>query len=158
MQNFCFRVVIFFVLRKVGFRLVQACDFPIVWKILILLVFWCRITNYFLVDFALSSFADSLTCVWLHRFRSFFRLFFQLSLYGHQPRSFSLLLLESYRLFGGVFLKIFYTPSLLLESFKTFVGVFLKKFIKISHRADFGCFDFPAFMLETSTQKLFSSS
>ena len=58
----------------------------------------------------------------------------------------------------GVFLKIFYTPSLLLESFKTFVGVFLKKFIKISHRADFGCFDFPAFMLETSTQKLFSSS
>ena len=76
MQNFCFRVVIFFVLRKVGFRLVQACDFPIVWKILILLVFWCRITNYFLVDFVLLSFTDSLTCVWLHRFRSLFRLFF----------------------------------------------------------------------------------
>ena len=68
MQNFCFRVVIFFVLRKVGFRLVQACDFPIVWKILILLVFWCRITNYFLVDLVLLSFKNSLTCVWLHRF------------------------------------------------------------------------------------------
>ena len=76
MQNFCFRLVIFFDLRKVGFRLVQAYDFPIVWKILILLVFWYRITNYFLVDFALLSFADSLTCVWLHRFRSLFRLIF----------------------------------------------------------------------------------
>ena len=103
MQNFCFRVVIFFVLRKVGFRLVQACDFPIVWKILILLVFWCWITNYFLVDFALLFFADSLTCIWFHRFRSLFRLFFLLSLYGKQPRNFSLLLLESYQQFGGVF-------------------------------------------------------
>ena len=36
--------------------------------------------------------------------------------------------------FAGVFLKIFYTPSLLLESFKLFVGVFLKKFIKFSHK------------------------
>ena len=60
--------------------------------------------------------------------------------------------------FVRVLCKFFYTSSLLLESFKPFVGVFLKKFIKISHRADFGCFDFPAFMLETSTQKLFSSS
>ena len=76
MQNFCFRVVIFFVLRKVGFRLVQACDIPIVWKILILLVFWCRIANYFLVDFVLLSFVDFLTCVWFHRFHSLFRLFF----------------------------------------------------------------------------------
>ncbi len=67
MPNFCFRVVIFFVLRKVGFRLVQARDFPIVWKILILLAFWCRIPNYFLVDFALLSFENSLTCVLFHR-------------------------------------------------------------------------------------------
>ena len=37
----------------------------------------------------------------------------------------------------GVFLKIFYTPSLLLESFKPFVGVFLKKFIKFSHKTGF---------------------
>lgn len=104
----------------------------------------------------LLSFGKSLTCVWLHRFRSLFRLFFQLFLYGQQPRNFSLLLLESYQQFGGVFykifpnplhyiwtftthfagvfLKIFYTPSLLLESFKPFVGVFLKKFIKISQK------------------------
>ena len=116
MQNFCFRAVIFFVLRKVGFRLVQRIVFEIDSKNLILLVFWCRIPNYFLVDFALLSFADSLTCVWLHRFRSLFRLFLQLSLYGQQPRNFSLLLLESYRLSGGVFYKNFSKlPSLYMD-------------------------------------------
>ena len=35
--------------------------------------------------------------------------------------------------FVGMFLKVFYTPSLLLESFKLFVGVFLKKIRKFSH-------------------------
>lgn len=127
MQNFCFRLVIFFDLRKVGFRLVQAYDFPIVWKILILLAFWCRIPNYFLVDFALLSFEKSLTCVWFHRFRSLFRLFFQISLYGQQPRNFSLLL---------------------LESFKTFVGVFLTKFIKISYLTNSTVLICPLFILE----------
>jgi len=60
--------------------------------------------------------------------------------------------------FVRVLCKSFYTPSLLLESFKPFVGVFLKKFIKISHKTDFGWLDFPAFMLEPSTRKLLFSS
>mgnify|MGYP006878183144 CR=1 FL=1 len=38
MQNFCFRVVIFFDLRKVGFRLVQRIVFEIDCKNLILLL------------------------------------------------------------------------------------------------------------------------
>lgn len=46
-------------------------------------------------------------------------------------------------LFAGVFLKFFYTPSLLLESCKLFVGVFLKKFRKFSHLAYFGVFVLP---------------
>ena len=134
MQNFCFRVVIFFVLRKVGFRLVQACDFPIVWKILILLVFWWRISNYFLVDFALLSFVDSLTCVWLHRFRSLFRLFFQLSLYGQQPRNFSLLLLESYRPSGEVFCENSSKfPTLYMDIYNPFCGGVFEDFLYPPH-------------------------
>ena len=132
MQNFCFRVVIFFDLRKVGFRLVQACDFPIVWKILILL-FWCRIPNYFLVNSALLSFADSLTCVWFHRFRSLFRLFFQLSLYGQQLRNFTLPLVGKLpTVWRGILHEFFQTPfTIYVRSSVILLGYFTKVFLKL---------------------------
>ena len=131
MQNFCFRVVIFFVLRKVGFRLVQACDFPIVWKILILLVFWCRITNYFLVDFALLSFADSLTCVLLHRFCSLFRLFFQLSLIGNSRETSLYYYWKVTDCLAGYFTRIFPNSIHYIWTFLChFVRVFCKSFSK----------------------------
>ena len=151
MQNFCFRVVIFFVLRKVGFRLVQACDFPIVWKILILLVFWCRITNYFLVDLVLLSFKNSLTCVWLHRFSLLISFDFcsypfignsrETSLYYYWKVTdclagyfaiislIHLLILESFNLFAGVFCKSFSALLLYMDICKPFCRGISRKFL-----------------------------
>ena len=116
--------------RKVGFRLVSSSVFEIDCKNLILLVFLCRIANYFLVDFVLLSFENSLTCVWFHRFRSLFRLFFSYPFYGHQPRNFSLLLLESYQQFGGVFYKKFSKPpSLYMDIYNPFCGDVFEGFL-----------------------------
>ena len=130
MQNFCIRVVIFFVLRKVGFRLVQACDFPIVWEILILLVFWCRIPNYFLVDFALLSFADSLTCVWFHRFRSLFRLIFVvIPLLAIAEKLLSTIIGKLPTVWRGILQKIFQPPSLYMDISNPFCGGFFEKFL-----------------------------
>ena len=128
MQNFCFRAVIFFVLRKVGFRLVQACDFPIVLKILILLVFWCRIPNYFLVDFEWLSFVDSLTCIWFHRFRSLLRLFFQLSLMGNSRETSLYYYWKVSNCLAGCFAKI---SSNSLHYIWTFLCHFVRVFCKI---------------------------
>ena len=136
----------FFFLRNVGFRLAQRIVFEIDCKNLILLVFWCRMPNYFLVDFALVSFIDFLTCVWFHHFSLLIWFVFQLSLYGKQRKNslyyywtvtnslagyFTRIFPNSLHYiwtflsyFVGVFLKIFYTILLLLESFKLFVRVF----------------------------------
>ena len=111
MQNYCFRVVIFFVLRKVGFRLVQACDFPIVWKILILLVFGCQIPNYFLVDFALLSFADSLTCVWVHRFSLLISFIFSvIPLWATAEKLLSTIIGKLPTVWRGILQEFFQTP------------------------------------------------
>ena len=119
--------------RKVGFRLVSSSVFEIDCKNLILLVFYCRIPNYFLVYFALLSFVDSLTYVWFHLFRSLFRLFFQLSLYEQQLGNFSLLLLESYRPSGGVFCENFLKfPTLYMDICLPVCGGVFRKFLKIS--------------------------
>ena len=120
----------FFFLRKVGFRLVQRIVFEIDCKNLILLVFLYQIANYFLVDFALVSFVDFLTCVWFHRSCSLFCLLFQLSLYGKQREKFSLLLLESYQQFGGVFYKKFSKPpSLYMDIYNPFCGGVFEDFL-----------------------------
>ena len=112
-------------MRKVGFRLVQRIVFEIDCKNLILLVFWCRIANYFLVDFVLLSFGNSLTCVWFHHFLLLISFVFSVIPLWETAEKFSLLLLESYQLFGGVFSKIFLNTSHYIWTFLShFVGVF----------------------------------
>lgn len=135
MQNFCFRVVIFFVLRKVGFRLVQTCDFPIVWKILILLVFWRRITNYFLADFVLLSFDNSLTCVWFHRFRSLFRLFFSvIPLWATAEKLLSTIIGKLPTVWRGILQEFFQTPFTIYGHSKAILlGYFTKVFLNLLH-------------------------
>lgn len=57
---------------------------------------------------------------------------------------------------GGVFLKVFYTPSLLLESFKPFVGVFLEKFRNFSHLMILDGFNLPIiYIRKTNAQTLY---
>ena len=116
--------------RKVGFRLVRRIVFEIDCKNLILLVFLYQIANYFLVDFVLLSFGNSLTCVWFHRFRSLFCLLFSYPFYWHQPRNFFLLLLESYRLSGGVFCENFSKfPTLYMDIYSPFCGGIFEDFL-----------------------------
>ena len=130
MQNFCFSVVIFFVLRKVGFRLAQRIVFEIDCKNLILLVFWCRMPNYFLVDFALVSFIDFLTCVWFHHFSLLIWFVISVITLWETAEKFSLLLLDSYQQFGGVFYKNFSkTPSLYMDIYNPFCGGVFEDFL-----------------------------
>ena len=130
MQNFCFSVVIFFVLRKVGFRLALRIVFEIDCKNLILLVFWCRMPNYFLVDFALVSFIDFLTCVWFHHFSLLIWFVISVITLWETAEKFSLLLLDSYQQFGGVFYKNFSKlPSLYMDILKLFCGGVFENFL-----------------------------
>lgn len=125
----------FFFLRNVGFRLAQRIVFEIDCKNLILLVFWCRMPNYFLVDFALVSFIDFLTCVWFHHFSLLIWFVISVITLWETAEKFSLLLLDSYQQFGGVFYKKFSKrSSLYMDIYKPFCGgVFENFFIPLHY-------------------------
>ena len=115
MQNFCFRLVIFFDLRKVGFRLVQRNVFEIDCKNLILLVKSTRFPIYFSGFFRfLPAKAGTLVC----------NSWSVISFTVHYIWTFACL-------FAGVFfVSSWKYPLLILESFHLFVRVFNWTFSK----------------------------
>ena len=97
--------------RKVGFRLVQRIVFEIDCKNLILLVFLYQIANYFLVEFVLLPFENSLTCVWFNHFSLLISFVFSvIPLWETAEKILSTIIGKLPTFWRGILQEFFHTP------------------------------------------------